>query len=200
MAVWNGLRAWVVALIIALPVAASAADTGTISGTVFDRDGQPVSGAMVKASGANLPAGRAVLTGTNGTFKFEYLLPGEYDVAIESDPGRAMRHAVVDVGKDTQVDFIAGLDVSEFVSVTAVTPVVDVKSTEVSFNFKADALGFLPVERTYRGMFQLIPGVAENRSTVGAAAGGTRQDNTYLIDGANITNPAYGYLSGEVNH
>jgi hypothetical protein len=199
MAVWNGLRAWVVALIIALPVAASAADTGTISGTVFDRDGQPVSGAMVKASGANLPAGRTVLTGTNGTFKFEYLLPGEYDVAIESDPGRAMRHAVVDVGKDTQVDFIAGLDVSEFVSVTAVTPVVDVKSTEVSFNFKADALGFLPVERTYRGMFQLIPGVAENRSTVGAAAGGTRQDNTYLIDGANITNPAYGYLSGEVN-
>jgi Carboxypeptidase regulatory-like domain len=199
MAVWNGLRAWVAALIVALPVAAWAADTGTISGAVFDRDGQPVSGATVKASGASLPAGRTVLTGTNGTFKFEYLLPGEYDVAIDSDPGRAMRHAVVDVGKDTQVDFVVGLAVSEFVSVTAVTPVVDVKSTEVSFNFKSDALGILPLERTYRGMFQLIPGVAENRSTVGAAAGGTRQDNTYLIDGANITNPAYGYLSGEVN-
>src|SRR4029079_2807721 len=33
MAVWNGLRAWVAALVVALPVAAWAADTGTISGT-----------------------------------------------------------------------------------------------------------------------------------------------------------------------
>jgi len=79
---------------------------------------------MVKASGANLPAGRTVVTGTNGTFKFEYLLPGEYDVAIESDPGRAMRHAVVDVGKDTQVDFVAGLAVRRLVSVTGIRPVV----------------------------------------------------------------------------
>src|SRR5262249_17975746 len=51
----------------------------------------------------------------------------------------------------------------------------------------------------YRGLFQLIPGVADNRSPVGPSAGGTRQDSTYLIDGANITNPAFGYLSTEVN-
>jgi hypothetical protein len=122
------------------------------------------------------------------------------DVVIESGAdGSVPRKALVEVGKDTQVDFVAGLGLNEQVTVTAATPVVDVKSTEVSFNFKADALGFLPLERTYRGMFQLIPGVAENRSPVGQAAGGTRQDNTYLIDGANITNPAYGYLTTEVN-
>jgi Carboxypeptidase regulatory-like domain len=200
MAVWNGFRAWFVALVVALPVAAWAADTGTISGAVFDRNGQPVSGAVVKASGATLPAGRTVVTGANGTFRFEYLLPGEYDVIIESGAdGSPARKAIVDVGKDTQVDFVTGLGLNEQVNVTAATPVVDVKSTEVSFNFKADALGFLPLERTYRGMLQLIPGVAENRSTVGPTAGGTRQDNTYLIDGANITNPAYGYLTSEVN-
>ena len=76
---------------------------------------------------------------------------------------------------------------------------MDVRSTEVSFNFTADTLNSLPLERTYRGLFQLIPGVADNRSPVGPAAGGSRQDNTYLIDGANITNPAFGYLSTEVN-
>jgi hypothetical protein len=167
---------------------------------VFDPDGQPVSGAVVKASGLHLPTGRTVVTGANGTFRFEYLLAGEYDVVIESGAdGTGARKAVVEVGKDTQVDFVSGLGLNEQVTVTAVTPVVDVKSTEVSFNFKADALGMLPLERTYRGMFQLIPGVAENRSAVGQAAGGTRQDNTYLIDGANITNPAYGYLTTEVN-
>jgi hypothetical protein len=201
MAEWNGLgRALLIALTVALPVAARAADTGTISGTVFDQGGEAVSGAVVKASGANLPAGRTAVTGANGTYRFEYLLAGEYDVAIESGADRsAARRAVVEVGKDTQVDFVTGLGLNEQVTVTAATPVVDVKSTEVSFNFKTDALGLLPIERTYRGMFQLIPGVAENRSTVGPVAGGTRQDNTYLIDGANITNPAYGYLTSEVN-
>jgi len=189
-----------VALVVAVPALAWAADTGTISGTVFDQNGQPVSGAVVKASGPTLPGGRTVVTGANGTFRFEYLLAGDYDVVIESGAvGSAPRQAIVDVGKDTQVDFVTGLGVNEQVTVTAATPVVDVKSTEVSFNFKADALGFLPLERTYRGMFQLIPGVAENRSPVGQAAGGTRQDNTYLIDGANITNPSYGYLTTEVN-
>ena len=201
MAVWNGFRrVLLAALIVAIPALAWAADTGTISGTVFDRDGQPVSGAVVRASGPNLPAGRTAVTGMNGTFRFEYLLAGDYDVTIESGAsGTVPRRAVVEVGKDTQVDFVSGLGVNEQVTVTAATPVVDVKSTEVSFNFKADALGSLPLERTYRGMFQLIPGVAENRSAVGQAAGGTRQDNTYLIDGANITNPAYGYLTTEVN-
>ena len=201
MAIWNGLRrTLLVALVVAVPALAWAADTGTISGTVFDQNGQPVSGAVVKASGPTLPGGRTVVTGANGTFRFEYLLAGDYDVVIESGAvGSAPRQAIVDVGKDTQVDFVTGLGVNEQVTVTAATPVVDVKSTEVSFNFKADALGFLPLERTYRGMFQLIPGVAENRSPVGQAAGGTRQDNTYLIDGANITNPSYGYLTTEVN-
>jgi hypothetical protein len=45
----------------------------------------------------------------------------------------------------------------------------------------------------------LIPGVADNRSSVGPSGGGSRQDNTYLIDGVNITNPGFGYLSTEVN-
>src|SRR5436190_11918974 len=201
MVVSNGfVRALAVALVLAAPGLARAADTGTISGAVFDQSGQPAAAVVVKASGVNLPSGRTVATGANGTFRFEYLVPGDYDVSIESGADRGVaRRAVVDVGKDTQVDFVIGLGVNEQVTVTAATPLVDVKSTEVSFNFKADALGVLPLERTYRGMFQLIPGVADNRSTVGPSAGGTRQDNTYLIDGANITNPAFGYLSGEVN-
>ena len=201
MSVWKGfLRALVVALGLAVPASVLAADTGTISGTVFDQNGEPVAQATIKAAGASLPVGRSVMTGENGMFRFEYLLPGEYQISIESgSPRGAQRRAVVEVGKDTQVDFIVGLELSEDVTVTATRPVVDVRSTEVSFNFKQDTFSTLPIERTYRGMFQLIPGVADNRISVGPAVGGTRQDNTYLLDGANITSPAYGYLSGEVN-
>src|SRR5262249_41078309 len=111
----------------------------------------------------------------------------------------ARRTAVVEIGRDTQVDVVLGLTISESLTVTAAQPVVDVRSTEVSFNFTSDTLNNLPLDRNYRGLFQLIPGVADNRSPIGPSAGGSRQDSTYLIDGANITNPSFGYLSTEVN-
>jgi hypothetical protein len=103
------------------------------------------------------------------------------------------------VGKDTQVDAVLGLTVSEELTVTAALPTVDIRSAEVNFNFGADTFSKLPLQRSYRGLSQLVPGIADNRSPVGVASGGTRQDNLYLIDGANITSPGFGYLGTEVN-
>jgi hypothetical protein len=177
-----------------------AADTGTIFGLVVDRDGQPIADATATIAGNQLPSGRSVVTGANGLYQFEYLIPGEYTIQIDkAGVGNARRTALVEIGRSTQVDVILGLSVAESLTVTAIQPIVDVRSTEVSFNFKSDALNNLPVERSYRGLFQLIPGVADNRSPIGPSAGGSRQDSTYLIDGANITNPGFGYLSTEVN-
>ena len=190
----------IVAFVLAGAISARAADTGTISGTVFDQTGQPVADAMVKISGAQQPTGRSVQTGANGLYQFEYLLAGEYAIEIDkAGIGRTTRAAIVEIGRDTQVDAVLGLTITEEFTVTAASPIVDVRSTEVSFNFNADAFNSLPLERTYRGLFQLIPGVADNRSAVGPSAGGSRQDNTYLIDGVNITNPGFGSLSTEVN-
>ncbi|MEQ1757688.1 MAG: carboxypeptidase regulatory-like domain-containing protein [Vicinamibacterales bacterium] len=190
----------VIALVIAAATTASAADSGTISGTVFDQNGEPAAGATVRLSSDRIPGPRSILTGANGFYQFQYLIPGEYTLEVDKPGvGMARRLAVVEVGKDTQVDLVIGLALAESVTVTAVRPVVDIRSTEVAFNFTADTLNSLPIERTFRGLFQLVPGVADNRSRVGPAAGGSRQDNTYLVDGANITNPGFGYLSTEVN-
>jgi len=75
---------------------------------------------------------------------------------------------------------------------------VDLRSTEVNFSFSKELIDQLPLQRTYAGLFQLIPGIAENNSFA-PNGGGSRQDNTYLLDGVNITNPGFGYLSTEVN-
>jgi hypothetical protein len=194
------LLAAMILLVAGAATAAFAADNGTISGAVFDQNGEPVLDATVRLSSERLPGGREVTTGANGAYKFDYVLPGEYSVRVEnSGVGGATRTAIVELGRDTQLDMVIGLTVSEQLTVSAVSPMVDARSTEVSVNFTADTINALPLERTYRGLFQLIPGVGDNRSTVGPAAGGGRQDNTYLIDGANITNPGFGYLSTEVN-
>ena len=103
------------------------------------------------------------------------------------------------VDRDTQVELVLSPTLAEEVTVTAEPATVDLRSTEVNFNFTNEVIDDLPLDRSYKGLFQLVPGVAENRSTVGPSAGGSRQDNTYLIDGVNITNPGFGYLSTEVN-
>src|SRR6476660_8257137 len=104
----GSIRALLVALglLIAAAVSVRAADTGTVSGAVFDQQGEPVSGATVRISGDRLPGGRTAQTGTNGIYQFEYLPPGEYAIEIDSAAGvgRTRRSAIVDVGKDTQVD------------------------------------------------------------------------------------------------
>ncbi len=187
--------------VLAIAVArVHAADTGSVSGAVFDSTGQPIAETSVTISGNRPPVRRTVLTDANGRYLFEYLLPGEYVLDFErTGVGVTRRAAVIEVGRDTQVDVVLGLAVQEELTVRAALPLVDVRSTEVSFNYGADTLNGLPLERTYHGLFQLIPGVADNRSPVGPAAGGSRQDNSYLIDGANIGNPGFGHLSTDVN-
>jgi len=187
-------------LLLALCTVAFAADTGTASGGVFTADGQPAAGATVRITGEPLPVGRVTQTDANGVYRFDYLVPGDYILEIDA-PGTATmrRAATVAVGRDTQVDVVVGVALSESLTVRAATPVVDVRSTEASLTFGEAQFTTLPVEHTYRGLFQLMPGVADNRSSVGLAAGGSRQDNTYLIDGANITSPGFGTLNIQVN-
>jgi hypothetical protein len=198
----RSLRGLAIALAIVASMGGSlfAADTGTVSGLVFDQGGQPLAGATVKITGERLPAGRTAQTDSNGAYNFQALLPGQYTVEVAPTSGgaSAKRAVIVEVDKDTQVDLALGMALTEDVQVSAAAPTVDLKNTEVNFNYSAETIEALPLARTYAGLFQLIPGVAENDSFA-PAAGGSRQDNTYLIDGVNITNPGFGYLSTEVN-
>ena len=196
-----GLRLFAaVFLLFVTGAAARAADTGSVSGSVFSQSGDAVAAAVVKISGAALPIGRDTQTDANGVYRFEYLPPGEYSIEIQA-PGTApaRRTAVVSVGRDTQVDVLVGVAVSESVTVTAVTPIVDVRSSDASLTVTDARFNALPLEHSYRGLFQLAPGVPDNRSQVGLSAGGSRQDNTYLLDGANITSPGFGTLAIQVN-
>ncbi len=178
---------------------ATAQETGSISGYTFDAAGTAVAGVTVTVTGAQLPGARSVTTSDNGFFQVPILLPGSYTVkASKTGVGDSQRTVVVEVARDSQVDLALGVTLQESVAVTAATPRVDLRSTEVNFNFSKALIDQLPLQRTYAGLFQLVPGVAENNSFA-PNGGGSRQDNTYLLDGVNITNPGFGYLSTEVN-
>jgi hypothetical protein len=127
---------------------AAAQQTGSVSGTVFDQSGAAVAGASVRISGDPMPAGRTTTTTDSGTYTFSLLLPGEYVVEAEKpQAGSTKRTVLVQVDRDTQLDLAIGVTVQEALVVTAVTPIVDMRSTEVSFNFKDEYLRNIPLER-----------------------------------------------------
>jgi hypothetical protein len=190
-----------VALALAVSFTAYAGETGSVSGTVKDGSGSPVPGATVKVSGLQMPAGRNTVSGGNGSYNFQKLLPGSYTVeASLQGLGKSSKRVVVSVDTDLQIELTLIQTATGEVVVTASLAEVDKKSAEVSANFTGTEIRQLPLARTYEGLLNLIPGApATSDNGYVAVAGGTRQDNKYLIDGVNITNPAYGYLGVDTN-
>lgn len=177
---------------------AFAQETGSISGVVRADDGSAMPGVTVQASGPLLPAGRSEVTDADGVFDFQRLPPGTYEVVAElTGLGTVKREAVVALGRDTQLDLVLSATMAEEITVAAVIPVIDLKSAEVQVNYTQEAIEDLPITRSYKGLFQLAPGVSENNRLT-PNAGGARMDNTYLLDGVNITNPQYGDLVPDI--
>lgn len=178
---------------------ASAQETGSLSGTVLDVTGRPVVGATVRITGEAMPAERTMATSDKGTFGF-LLLPGEYVVDVEkTGVGKVSRRLVVEVARETRTDIVLGAIAAEPVSVTALAqPDIDLKSTEVTFNYRRSVTQDLPLDRSYLGYLQLIPGVAEHQGFT-PNGGASQRDNAFLVDSVHISNPFFGYLSTEIN-
>ena len=92
-----------------IPASALAQQTGSVSGGVFERAGNPVAGATVTIPGTAMPGARTTVTPENGVYRFDLLLPGQYKVDVEKNGvGRTSRTAEVSVARDTQADFLLG--------------------------------------------------------------------------------------------
>ena len=168
---------------------------GSISGTVRDNSGSPLPGVSVTATAPVLPKGRDTVTDSAGNYALIKLPPSTYTVTASlAGLGNARAAAVVQIDKDTSLNLRLSPAVAESITVTAAAPTVDMKSTEVNFNYDTKTIERLPLPRSYAGLFELAPGVAAAYDWA-PNAGGTRQDNTYLLDGVNVTNPQWGYLS-----
>jgi hypothetical protein len=189
-------------VLLVTATAAFAGETGSISGVVKDGTGNSVPGATVKVSGPQMPAGYTTVSRANGGYSFPKLFPGAYTVEAElKGLGRATRKLNISVDTDYQIDLALVQTAAAEVTVTAINAEVDKKATEVNSNFVAAEIRQLPIARNYSGLINLIPGAPGSRDAAGAVsiAGGTREENKYLIDGVNITNPGYGNLSVDTN-
>ena len=164
---------FVVAWWLASASALHAQTLGTVAGTVKDPSDAVLPGVTVEASSPVLiEKVRSVVTDGTGKFTIVNLPPGMYDVSFAL-PGFATvkREAVeVSIGVTATINIVLRVGaVSETVTVTGETPVVDLQSAQQTTVANAAAFKELPTGGSWVNMAQLIPAV--NSAFFGSASG-----------------------------
>ncbi len=197
--------------------AAQVAITGTVQVVVADADGGRLPGVTVTAEAADSITRRTAVTDAEGVATLEALAPSaQYTitVALQGFADQVRQQILVRAGQTTSLTFgltLAGI--TETVSVTAATPVVDIKSAIAGQDITLQLTESLPTGRSYQSYLQLVPGVLPddqnssgnpasrsgmNYSDIGGAVG-ISTDNVFYFDGMNVTDPVTGTFGANLN-
>jgi Carboxypeptidase regulatory-like domain/TonB dependent receptor-like, beta-barrel len=172
--------------------------TGSITGRIVDAQNLPVPGASVTVI---TPQGsRTFVTDNDGRFFAPFLTPGQYEVKVELSGFQPLDRQNIQVQLGQRVELTLPLKVgglSESVSVTGSSPVIDTASTTTGVVLDSELLARLPVGRRFSDTLYIAPGVSGG-GQVGRAnpsmSGGSGLENQYVIDGVNVTNAGFGAL------
>jgi Carboxypeptidase regulatory-like domain/TonB dependent receptor-like, beta-barrel/TonB-dependent Receptor Plug Domain len=202
-------RTWTAALCCFLLAAATAGaqTTGAIKGTVVDSTGAVLPGVTVTiSSDAIIGGNRTTVTGDTGGYRFPSVPIGTYAVESTLAGFETQRKENVQVGIafTATVDFELKLStISETVTVTGESPVVDVTSSGLASSFKGDMLDDIPTQRSMTDLMQVSPGMSVDYGDSGSgrivAFGSNRQSNSWNIDGVDVSAPETGAAWWTVN-
>jgi hypothetical protein len=175
----------------------------SITGTVRDGSGGVLPGVSVEASSpALIEKVRTVVTDGAGQYRIEALRPGTYSVTFSLSGFSAVRRE----GIELSGSFVATVNVEmrlgaleETVTVTGVSPVVDIESTTRQQVLDADVIAAVPTGRLHTSLAVLIPGVTSNQQDVGGSNigqfapsmtihGSRVTDTRFTIDGLSPAN------------
>ncbi len=196
-----------------IAVFVSAQEFGAIKGTVKDAQGEPLPGVTVTLTGSKIVT-QSVVASDNGNFRFLNLpVADDYALKFELNGFNTLvrDQLVVIFGRDLNMDIALEMaDITEEIVVVGQAPVIDTKRALVGVNVGEEMIMGLPTARNPWVIMSLIPGVLIDREDVGGneagqqssyyGHGSSENDNTWGIDGANITdNSALGSAPAYVN-
>jgi len=186
-------------------LSAPAFSQAAVAGIVRDSSGAILPGVNVEASSPVLiEKSRAVVTDGTGLYRIVDLTPGTYTVTFTLSGFATVKREAIEVsgaGVTTiNADMRVGA-VSETVTVSGQTPVVDVQtSTKREVVLPSQVLAEVPASRTYGSILALVPGVQSltldvnsTQSVTGTATnffftarGGRGAEGTVQVDGMNV--------------
>jgi carboxypeptidase family protein len=196
----RGLRAILVCtgMLAAWALPAYAQGSGSIFGKVTDPSGGVLPGVTVTIAGTGLQQPLVGVTSENGTYQFPTVPIGTYSVTFElASFKKAVRQDVaIKTGFNAQIDQKLEIgQMSEEVTISAVSPVVDTKKTSTSQTFTTDVLEKIPTARDPWQVINMTPGVQAGLNVGGSSSGqqvslasrGTQANVQWNLEGGSIT-------------
>jgi hypothetical protein len=179
---------------------ASAQTTGEIYGKVTDKSGAVVPGATVSISSPVLIQPLTAVSSSTGNYRFPNVPIGVYTVKFELAGFTTVVNEGIrlEIGQNAQVN--AALNVSgvqEVVTITAESPLVDVRNNGRTNSFNQEALQNVPSGRDPWVVMQQSAGIVMDRENIGGNQSGQQSNFTaraaafnqsrWNLDGVDIT-------------
>ena len=185
------------AAVLFVPRTGVAQDRAAIAGVVRDTSGAVMPGVLVEASSpALIEKTRSAVTDNAGQYKIVDLGPGTYEVSFTLAGFKVVRRGNIIIEGNFTPTVNAELQVgslTEVLTVTAESPVVDVINNQQSFVASREVLDAIPTSRrdtTARAL--LIPGTTVAYNILGqynmTSHGSSTSDFTMAIDGLRVNN------------
>lgn len=194
------LLAGVFALLLG-SASAWAQTTGQLRVTVVDNDVElEIPGVALRLEGESLIGGVLErVTDNQGQHLFVELPPGQYrlEAVKEGFTGITLEGIRVNVSRTTPITVKMRPGTGEEVEVVK-EKAVDVESTSRGRVLTKEFLDRVPAGRSYQTAVTMAAGVQGNGGNP-SIAGGATNENTYLLDGVNITDPVTGTFSTNFN-
>jgi hypothetical protein len=192
---------------------AKAQEFGSIMGVVKDTEGNPLPGVNATLTSSKIPQMTDV-SSQGGHFRFLKLpVADDYVLKLELPGFKTITREklVVSFGRDLFLNITMEMAaIQEEVTVVGKAPVIDIKKAQVGVTVTDDMIMKLPTARNPWVLMDVIPGMLVDKSDVGGNEAGQQsmytghgsadEDNTWNIDGANITdNSALGAAPAYLN-
>ncbi len=176
--------------------------TGTVEGTVTDTNGAAVPNVAITLSGPNLVRQQTTTSDADGSYRFASVPPGRYTVETATISGfntYKQENVEVNLSRGTTVNIpLAPAGTSASVDVIA-TPEIDQATNTTGSNISTEFFSNIPTSRTVQGLYTIAPTVARSglrdasgRERDPSVAGSSGPENSYILDGINTTDPAFG--------
>jgi carboxypeptidase family protein len=180
------------------------ATTGVVSGVVTDASGGVLPGVAVVLTDLNTNAARETATSASGHYAFANVLPGRYRVqaSLQGFQQAVLPSLTVEVNKSHNVDLRLEVgQVTESVDVTgALGAVLQLNDSTVINTLSEQTVLRLPnptrsIESLQFNQPLAVPyvgGADSNRTRAGSVAGARTDQNTYVLDGADVSDNIVG--------
>jgi Carboxypeptidase regulatory-like domain/TonB dependent receptor len=180
-------------------ITAQIAITGKITGVVTDSSGSAVPNATVTVKSTALMAPRTITTGADGSYLFDLLSPGTYEVTVTAAGFRTVNQTGIVLTAGFTATVNSKLQIGEVTQTVQVEgePVVDLQTAQTSTTFDQSLLQEIPSGRDPWSTVAQMPGVTS--STFDVAGNNSYQQSAMQVHGSTQAEQIYSYNGLDLN-